>query len=364
MGKKLLIIMDSMAGGGAEKALAVLLRHLDANKIHITLLLFNATGPRMGDIPAHVKTLAVYHGGKPLRDRLAFHTPLRDRLMARQLRRLLGGERFDVALSFLEGAAAWLHSLLPHDVASRHLSWVHTDLTRNHWSRVFFKQEENEHAFYSRLDGLIFASGDAMRAFPFEVETPKHVVHNIIDRDEVRQLATALEFPKCGFTLCYVGRLHSVKRPDRFIDTVALLRDEGIDVQAWLVGDGDERQRLEHQCRDKGLNDRVTFWGFQQNPYPFIAQANALVIASDAEGFSLVMLEALTLGTPVVATRCAGPTEVLSHGGGLLTDFTPEALATAIKELHDNPDIISHPDLPAAFTTSHIIAQITNLLNP
>ena len=294
---------------------------------------------------------------------VTFHTPLRDRLMARQLRRLLGDARFDVALSFLEGAAAWLHSLLPRDIAPRHLSWVHTDLKNNHWSRVFFKQEDSERTFYGGMDGLIFASHDAMRSFPFEVETPKHVIYNIIDHEKVRQLAKAFDLTKRAFTLAIVGRLHPIKRHDRFLDTVALLRNEGIDVEAWVVGDGDERQRLERLCRDKGLIDRVTFWGFQKNPYPFIAQADALVIASDAEGFPLVMLEALALGTPLVATRCAGPVEALSLGGGLLSDFTPKSLAAAIKSLHDNPDIIPTPDLPADFTTSHILAQITTLLN-
>ena len=364
MGKTLLIIMDSMAGGGAEKAIVELLQHLDADEYRITLLLFNATGPYMDQIPPHVTTLHVYSGNKPLRDRLAFHTPWRDALMARRLKRLLGNARFDVALSFLEGAAAWLHSLLPRDIAPRHLSWVHTDFTSHHWSRIFFKRKGTEQAFYSSLDDLIFASSNAQRIFPFVVTTPKHVIYNIINCDEAQRLAAALAPSKRGFTLAFVGRLHPVKRPDRFLDAVDLLRNEGVDVHAWIVGDGNERQHLERQCRSKGLNDRVTFWGFQKNPYPFIAQADALVIPSDAEGFSLVMLEALTLGTPVVATRCAGPAEVLTDNhGGILTDFSPEAIAAAIKRLHDNPGIISPPELPAAFTTPHILAQIHDLLN-
>ena len=132
MGKNLLIIMDSMAGGGAEKALVTMLHYLDTDAFRITLLLFNATGPYMDQIPSHVRTLAVYHGNKPLRDRLAFHTPLRDRLMTLRLQQLLGNAHYDVALSFLEGAATWLHSLLPRDIAPRHLSWVHTDLKHNH----------------------------------------------------------------------------------------------------------------------------------------------------------------------------------------------------------------------------------------
>ena len=168
--KTLLIIMDSMAGGGAEKALVELLRHLDADEYRITLLLFNATGHYMDQIPPHVTTLHVYSGVKPLRDRLLFHTPWRDTLMARRLRRMLAGARYDVVLSFLEGAAAWLHSLLPREMARRHLTWVHTDFSSHHWSRAFFSHMGHEQAFYDRMDRVVFVSHEARRHFTLRLD--------------------------------------------------------------------------------------------------------------------------------------------------------------------------------------------------
>jgi len=72
-----------------------------------------------------------------------------------------------------------------------------------------------------------------------------------------------------------------------------------------------ENERL---AQELGVADRVHFVGFQKNPYPYIEQATAMVVSSDFEGFSIAILEALALGTPVISTDCpSGPREVLSE---------------------------------------------------
>lgn len=362
MAKNVLIIMDTMAGGGAEKALVALLRHLVADGYRVALLLFNAVGPHLEAVPGGVEVRHVYSGVKPLRDRLLFHTPWRDTLMARRLRRMLAGARYDVVLSFLEGAAAWLHSLLPREVARRHLTWVHTDFSSHHWSRAFFSHTGHEQAFYDRMDRVVFVSHEARRHFTLRLDDERaRVIYNLIDVDDIRRQAQESAPRKHRFTLVFVGRLHPIKRPDRFIDTVALLRREGLDVDAWVVGDGDERHRLERQCREVGVEGHVTFMGFQKNPYPYIARADALVITSDAEGLPLVMLEALALGTPIIATRCDGPAEVLAGGAGTLTGFTPRDLADAVKALHASPSA-TPAALPAGFAAGDILSRLRALL--
>lgn len=363
MKRSVLVIMDSLRGGGAEKALIALLRQL-APHYDITLLLFNASGTWLRLVPSPVKVVEVYRGHKPWLHRAIFHTPLRDTAMRKKLRKLLGDKNFDVALSFLEGAAAWLHSLLPGDMAGRHLSWVHTDFTHNHWSRAFFKTEASEQAFYDRMDRVIFASHDARRRFTYKLEDNRAaVIHNIIDVDEVKRLAREREVTAPAFTVCYVGRLHPIKRPDRFVDMVALLRERGLDVHAWILGEGEMHYALTEQCRRLQLDRDVELLGFQENPYPFLAAASALVISSDAEGLSLVMLEAMALGTPTVATQCAGPTEVLAGGGGRLARFDAASLAQAVLEVHDNPAAFTPRELPAQFTAKHITAQLRAALD-
>ena len=73
-----------------------------------------------------------------------------------------------------------------------------------------------------------------------------------------------------------------------------------------LLGEGPLRPELERLAQQSGVADRVHFVGFQKNPYPFFAQADAFVLSSRYEGFPNVVLEALACGTPVIATPAPG----------------------------------------------------------
>ncbi|WP_455218127.1 glycosyltransferase, partial [Kaarinaea lacus] len=97
---------------------------------------------------------------------------------------------------------------------------------------------------------------------------------------------------------------------------------------------------------DTGMADQVIQPGFQSNPYPWIKNASLVVISSDYEGLSNVLIEALILGTPVVSTaHISGPREVMT---GELSQFLSETgdaqgLAENIKKALDH-----YPDIPEA----------------
>jgi glycosyltransferase involved in cell wall biosynthesis len=89
-----------------------------------------------------------------------------------------------------------------------------------------------------------------------------------------------------------------------------------------------------------GLQDKVIFKGFNSNPFPYIKNAKALVLSSDFEGFGMVLVEALVLGTPIVSTDCpSGPNEILVDE--LKPFLSPvgdsEALAKNIKKMVSQP---------------------------
>ncbi len=92
--------------------------------------------------------------------------------------------------------------------------------------------------------------------------------------------------------------------------------------------------RSSSTSRERGLERLVTFLGFQQNPWRFIARADVFVLTSTYEGFGNVLIEAMACGTPVVATRSPGTVEIIEHGAnGLLVDHEPHAVAGAIATL-------------------------------
>lgn len=341
-GKRILIFADTMVGGGAERVLLNLLRYvLDPSQAD--LCFYRLTGALTGELPPEATVFSLYPPeGKRLYERALFRTPLRFAFERRRLRRILRGRSYDTVLSWLEGPASLMHSYVLDTINARHVTWVHTDMRLNRWTLPFFGSAEREAAFYSRIGHIGFVSEQARLAFPYATEAPQSVVHNLIGLERIASLAKATPpLRRSRFTLMYLGRLEPVKRPDRFVDTVAELAARGIDVEGWIVGSGALQAELEQRVQARGIADRVVMTGFLPNPYPLLAQADALMLTSDAEGLPLVVVEALSLGVPVVATRCAGAEELLGGGAGVLTDFSVAALADAAESLINRPDLLA-----------------------
>jgi glycosyltransferase involved in cell wall biosynthesis len=124
------------------------------------------------------------------------------------------------------------------------------------------------------------------------------------------------------------------------------------DARLMIIGEGRQRRALERLVERCGLEQRVTLPGFISNPYPYMAQADLLVLSSICEGLGLVLVEALAAGTPVVATDCpSGPREVLQDGriGPLAPCGEPLALSRAMQSVLAAPppgDILRTAVLP------------------
>jgi glycosyltransferase involved in cell wall biosynthesis len=131
-----------------------------------------------------------------------------------------------------------------------------------------------------------------------------------------------------------VGRLDPMKGQDDFLRAAALLDPSTrfAVVGGAVVGhEGDLPERLRALASELGIADRVTFTGHVEDPLRWFDALDVAVIASHHEAFGLVCVEALALGTPVVATTTDGPSEIL-RGGLLVPPQNPEALAAAVAQ--------------------------------
>ena len=112
------------------------------------------------------------------------------------------------------------------------------------------------------------------------------------------------------------------------------LKDCKIDAQIQLIGDGNLRGELEQMAQSLEVTDVVQFLGFKRNPYPNIKAADLLLSTSGWEGFSLVICEAMALGTPVVATRTAGPAEIIGNNEyGILCEHDDDSIFKSITNI-------------------------------
>lgn len=135
-----------------------------------------------------------------------------------------------------------------------------------------------------------------------------------------------------GPRLLTIGRLTPEKGHATLIEAIEILQDK-MDVRLAIVGHGPFGETLEKLIAEKGLSDCIRLVGFIPNPRPYYEAADLYVQSSLSEAMSLTLVEALSVGTPVVSTDCDfGPRELLDYGkyGTLAPLSDPSALAEAI----------------------------------
>lgn len=110
-----------------------------------------------------------------------------------------------------------------------------------------------------------------------------------------------------------VGRLVFAKGFDVLLRAFALLKEKTPQAQLTLLGDGPERETLAALAGKLGVAEQVVFAGFQENPLPWVREADVFVLSSRREGFPNALLEAMALGKPIISADCrSGPREILA----------------------------------------------------
>ncbi len=162
------------------------------------------------------------------------------------------------------------------------------------------------------------------------------VIYNVVTRPN--GLSASASPLKTPVKLVTAGRLVPLKRVDGIFEVIAGMKDVGL----LVIGDGPERKRLESRVSELGINDRVFFTGEreQRETLALMAACDVFVLNSTHEGLPHVVLEAMTLGLPVVATAVGGTPEVVVDGEtGQLVNSRDGSLAEALARLTVDPGL-------------------------
>lgn len=168
---------------------------------------------------------------------------------------------------------------------------------------------------------------------------PAEVIHNPVlpvDFLELAQEPVLHDWlvQKCVPVIVAVGRLSEVKNYPLMIEAFGLLRCS-MDARLMIVGDGECRGDIEALIARSGHDQSIALVGQVGNPFPYMRDADLLVLSSNFEGFGNVLVEAMAVGTPVVSSDCPfGPREILEDGkwGRLVPAGDAAALAKAMRE--------------------------------
>lgn len=347
--KKILIVINSLNGGGAEKVLYDVLKNISSNNKVDIFLLINE-GIYLKKIFQNLKEEVniIYLCQKKakikkffiLRKLDTFLKKIKIKIYCKYpfLIKKLKNKNYDMEIAFLEGYSTVLVANRKNN--SKKIAWVHTDLL-NH--RVINKKLEKKS--YEKMDKVICVSEDSkkslLKLYP-KLENKIQVIHNPIDQNDILEKSNEkLNFNKKKLNIVAIGRLTKIKGYDILLQAHNRLIKEGLNYTLMILGEGEERKNLEKYIKENNLENNTELLGFKENPYPYLKEADIFVSSSRYEGYPLVLCEAICLGKPIIATKCTGPKEILENEKyGLMAEVeNVDDLAEKIKKLVSNEEL-------------------------
>lgn len=348
--RSLLFLIPSLAHRGAERALVNLVNSLDAERYHITVQMLFDVGELRGELAQHVE----YRGGLPFLFRgnvllMKLFTPS-------QLYRMVVRRRYDVVVSYLEGACTRIISGCPYP-DSKKIAWVHIEQPDVASFAYCYRSREEAVRCYGRFDQIVAVSQTVQACIDSFTSRSSIVIHNLIDHQRILSMSK-VAMPDLPFfselNIVSVGALTPQKGYDRLIEVHRRLMQAGIRHHVYVIGRGGEEAVLRHQIESAGVSETFHLLGFRANPYPYLIAADLFVCSSRQEGYSTAVTEALILGKPVVSTRCSGADDLLGakQEYGIVTANSSDGLFEGILRILTTPGLLLHYAKKAQCRTS------------
>jgi len=333
--------------GGIERFLIRLSGWLADKGIEVDLVLAKAEGELLPEVPTTVQVKDL--GAEPIL--LASKLRIGHTLPAvPKLARYLRENQPTVVLAFYVAnfAALWARILAKVPVPVIISERVHPTLSSQVSPNPLLDRLMPllKRLFYPLADEIVAVSKGSANDLARITGLPRErirVIYNPVSPDIFQKAQEPLDHPwfldKQPPVILGVGRLSVEKDFPTLIQAFALVR-QNRPCRLMILGEGEERPKLERLVRELGLENDISLPGFESNPFKFMKNAAVFVLSSKYEGFGNVIIEALACGCPVVSTDCpSGPSEILEDGkwGKLVPVGDVEAMAKAILETLDNP---------------------------
>lgn len=367
--EKILFVIPTISCGGAEKALVELLKNMDYSKYQVDLLLFRKDDMYyINEIPKEVNILkndikfqyAFYHIKHLLKPKMFFkNIPV---VLFRcwqtamlKIRRILkinkyyynwktlknivpnNKQKYDIAIGFLEGNS--IYYVVDKVNANKKYGFFHTDFIKGGFNKKY------ETTYFNKLD-KIFLVSDVMRDnFKNIIPNLKNkfeTLNNIIDINNIYNKSKEEdEIDKKfkdynGKKILSIGNLRYVKGYDISVKVCKKIKEDGYKFKWYILGEGNERKRLEKLIKNNDLENDIFLLGLIPNPYAYLKKSDIYVQTSRHEGLSTTVREAKIFCKPIVITDCPGMNnQIINEKTGIITTYEVKDIAEAIESMLD-----------------------------
>jgi glycosyltransferase involved in cell wall biosynthesis len=320
--KKIAFLLPSLKFGGAEKAVVTLADAFARNGYQIDMLLMSREGELLDGLPKEIRVI-------DLKCDRTFKLPFKiiNYLTANRPQVLISSFfKLNVCVC-LARMAVWNQKVV---------LWEHSYPSRTsiHSSATYMVGATALYWLATAVVGVSEGVTNDISRLTLGLDKKIHTIGNPIAPPSVPDVPlTEVRESKDTVHLLSLGRLVPVKNHHLLLEAFALLSGS-LACTLSIVGDGPLRAELEQSCSRLGINETVSFHGYQPNPYLFMVNCDVLVVSSVSEGLGNVVIEAFQVGLKVVSTNCgAGIRSILGEGrlGTISPAATPVALMQAIE---------------------------------
>lgn len=334
--------MESLGIGGAEKSLVTLLSQFDYSKYEVDLFLFSPTGEFIDLLPSEVNLLETSEDFQKyiaspknsitylLKNKkwklfllkvieliiLSFHRFIlkKEYIGWRYIRQSIEKfpKEYDAAIGFLEKKS--IYFTVDKVISKKKIGWIHTDYEKIDYNYKL------DYKYFGKLNHIITVSDhckDVMVSkFP-QYKNKFKIIENIISPKFIKNLSNQsisdINNVEGYLIICTVCRLTTPKGIDIAISCCQELVKRGLIFKWIVVGDGEDRVKLQQNIEEKNLNNFIELIGSRSNPYPYINLCDIYVQPSRWEGFGITIAEAKVLEKPIIANAIPEFMEQLEH---------------------------------------------------
>lgn len=371
--KKVLILIQDMGSGGSQKSLLSFLYSLEQNKknieYEIDLIIAKPEGVFLSQIPKYVNVITT---PKTL---LWLGTPLWNPLLRKYIsvqgiigkiqwifrkkfklfkpflndeqklwscwRKMIpiNNKEYDIAISYMNGFLNYY--VIEKVKATKKVLWIHNEYQKIGYNLNFDKY------FYKRANKIITISKECLNSFcevfP-EFKNKISILENITIRADIFKKANkdiAYEFQNFkGLKLLSIGRLSEQKNFDLAIEAANELKRKNIDFCWLILGEGEERKKLQEKIDKYKLSNFFKMIGVKENPYSYIKECDVFVQTSRYEGKSIVLDEAKIFAKPIVVTNYPTVYDSICNGkNGIIVEMNGIEVANGIELLLKNKSL-------------------------